>query len=457
MEELSLTEIAEAIDGQIKNKQEINISNISIDTRTLQSGDLFIALIGDNFDGHQFVADAFEKGAKAAIVSQEIDSKQPLIEVEDTTVALQELARYYRKKFAIPVIGVTGSTGKTTTKDIVASALSKKYKVLKTAGNFNNEIGLPLTLFRLDSTFDAAVVEMGMRGLGQIEQLAQIAEPNLGIVTNVGVTHIELLKSQERIAQAKSELVSNLGDNSVAILNGDDEYVKQMASLASGKVITYGLNQYNQIRAANIENLGASGLKFDLVVDDEYISKEVYIPAPGEYNVYNALAAICVGIALEFDLEDIKDGLEELKLTEMRNQILESESGFKIINDAYNANPTSMEAALNTLEQVASNRKIAILGDMLELGEIAKEEHNKVGKLVADKRIDYLVAVGELASEIAIGAEDNGMKQENIFSYLDKDAALKKILKIIKADDTILVKGSRGMKLEQISYALQDK
>ncbi|WP_408955841.1 UDP-N-acetylmuramoyl-tripeptide--D-alanyl-D-alanine ligase [Natroniella sp. ANB-PHB2] len=457
MEKISFTEIVEAVDGQIKNKQELNITNISTDTRTLQPGDLFIALIGDNFDGHQFIADAFQKGAKAAIVSQEVNLNQPLIKVEDTTVALQDLARYYRKKFSIPIVAVTGSTGKTTTKDMVAAALGKKHKVLKTVGNFNNEIGLPLTLFRLDSSFDVAVVEMGMRGLGQIEQLAQIAEPNLGIVTNVGVTHIELLKSKEQIAEAKSELVSNLKNNGVAILNGDDEYVRKMDSLAPGKVITYGLEKYNQLRAVNIESLGESGLKFNLVVEGETYSKEIYLSTPGEYNVYNALAAICVGLVLEFDLNNIKEGLKELKLSEMRNQILNSKSGFKIINDAYNANPTSMKAALDTLDEIVSARKIAVLGDMLELGEISGEEHNKLGKLVANKGVDYLITVGELASEIAVGAEKNGMKQGNIFSYLTKDKALEKILKIIKTDDTILVKGSRGMELEKICYVLEDK
>ncbi|MCK8827137.1 UDP-N-acetylmuramoyl-tripeptide--D-alanyl-D-alanine ligase [Natroniella acetigena] len=457
MEEISLSEIVEAVDGQVENEEELNITNISTDTRTLQPGDLFIALIGENFDGHQFVADAFQKGAKAAIVSREIDSKQPLIKVEDTTVALQELARYYRKKFAIPVVAVTGSTGKTTTKDMVAAALTKRYKVLKTAGNFNNEIGLPLTLFRLDSTFDAVVVEMGMRGLGQIEQLTQIAEPNVGIVTNIGVTHIELLKSIERIAQAKSELISNLNDNGIAILNGDDDRVRNMDSLTQGEVITYGLNKYNKVRATNIKSLEEDGIEFDLIIDRESYSEKIFIPTPGKYNVYNALAAISVGIALEFELKDIKIGLKELKLTEMRNEILESESGFKIINDTYNANPTSMKAALNTLDEIANKRKIVVLGDMLELGEIAEKEHNKLGWLVANKKVNYLVTVGKLASEIANGAEENGMKQENIFSYSNKDVALKKILKIIKANDTILVKGSRGMELEEICYALEDE
>ncbi len=455
MEELSLAEIAEAAAGNRRGPADLMIDSISTDSRTLAAGDLFIALIGDNFDGHEFVADAFAKGAKAAVVSREIEAEGPLVMVDDTTQALQDLANYYRRQFSsLQVVAVTGSTGKTTTKDMIASVLEQKYKTLKSKENFNNEIGLPLTLFNLDSSYQALVVEMGMRGLGEIRQLARIAEPRLGVITNVGVTHIELLGSQEKIAEAKSELIQELPASGLAVLNGDDQRVAAMKNLAAGEVITYGLQENNRLTGINIHSLQEEGVKFRVAETD---LSELKLPVPGEHNVYNALAAVAVGRVLNVEPEKIKLGLEKFSTSKYRQQVTTTEEGIELINDAYNANPTSMQAALNILEEVSGQRKIAVLGDMLELGAIAEKEHRRIGKLVADKEVDYLLTVGELGAEIAAAASEAGMEEARIFSYQDNQEAGKQLLQLATADDTVLVKASRGMKLEEVASVLQDK
>lgn len=456
METLYLEEIAKAISGKIIGDKEIKVDNISIDSRQIKQGDLFIAIQGENFDGHNFVMDAFAKGASVAIVSTEVDSNidNTLIKVEDTTKALQDLAHYYRNKFDITVVAVTGSTGKTTTKDMISAVLATSYKTLKTAGNFNNEIGLPLTLFRLDSNYEAVVVEMGMRALGEIGLLAKIAEPDIGVITNVGVAHIEILKSVDNIAKAKSELIATLKEGGVAILNGDDDKVKDMDRLTKAEVINYGLKQYNKVRALDVNSLANGTISFELVIRDMDYQETVILPIPGRYNVYNALAAISVGLAFDISLNKIVDGLKNFELTKMRSQILTTEDGLKIINDTYNANPASMRGAIDTLFDIGGERRIAVLGDMLELGDIAVEEHQNIGRILAEKGLDYLFTYGELGAYIGEGAKASGMDNSSIYIYQDKEKLIKTLLEIITANDTILVKASRGMELEVVSQAL---
>ena len=455
MEPLSIKQIATAVAGEINSKENFKINNISTDTRQLKAGDLFIALIGDNFDAHDFVEQAFAKGAKIAIVEQgrDYDLDQPLIKVEDTTRALQDLAAYYLRQFSLPVIAVTGSTGKTTTKDLIAAVLEQKYKTLKTQGNFNNEIGLPLTLLKLDSSYQAVVLEMGMRGLGEIKRLTEIALPDIGVVTNVGKTHIELLGSVDNIAQAKAELIQSLGSSGAAVLNADDQRVANMKELTAAQIIQYGINHSADLEGQQIKTLVDDRVSFELVSGTETI--EITLPMPGEYNVYNALAAGAVGLELDLNLADIKAGLARASLTEKRNQIITTEQGIKIINDTYNANPTSVKAGLKTLDQIASGRKIAVLGDMLELGSVAKNEHYKLGAEIINQGIDYLITIGDLAEEIALGAKYEGIAKEKVFIFDDKVEAINKIKQLIKADDTILVKASRGMKLEEIVESLK--
>lgn len=456
METLCLEEIAQAISGEIIGDKGIKIDNISIDSRQIEQGDLFIAIRGENFDGHNFMMDAFTRGASVAIVSKEIDLDidKTIIKVEDTTKALQDLAHYYRNKFDITVVAVTGSTGKTTTKDMIAAVLGMEYKTLKTAGNFNNEIGLPLTLFRLDSSYEAVVVEMGMRALGEIDLLAKIAEPDIGVITNVGVAHIEILKSVDNIAKAKSELIVALKADGVAILNGDDDKVKKMDRLTTAEVINYGLKEYNKVRATEIKSLDDGAISFNLLISNNCYQKPLTLPVPGRYNVYNALAAVAVGLVLDISLKEIVEGLSNFQLTKMRNQILTTEDGVKIIDDTYNANPASMRGAIDTLFDIGEGRRIAVLGDMLELGDIAIKEHQAIGSILAEKGIDYLFTYGELGNYIGEGAKDSGMDNSSIFSYQDKAKLIEDLLDIITVNDTILVKASRGMKLEEVSQAL---
>jgi len=455
MELLDASEIVGAVDGRLNIEAEFEIDSVSTDTRQLEAGDLFIALIGENFDAHNFLEQAFAGGAKAAIVEagRDYDFEQPLIEVEDTTRALQDLANYYLQQFSIPVIAVTGSTGKTTTKDLIAAVVGQRYKTLKTKGNFNNQIGLPLTLLELDSSYQAVVLEMGMRGLGQIARLAEIAQPDIGVITNVGLTHIELLGTVEKIAEAKSELVQSLPSTGLAILNSDDRRVKEMAKKTTARTIYYGREKDADLQGVQVETLADDRVRFELVQAEENL--EIILGMPGEYNVYNALAAIAVGLELDLSLEEISSGLNTASLTEKRNQILTTDLGLKIINDTYNANPTSVAAGLKTLAQIAEDRTIAVLGDMLELGAIAEEEHYRVGSKIVGYEIDYLITIGELAAEIAAGAADRNNGQTTIFSYQDKPLAIAKLKEIIASNDTILVKASRGMELEEVVESIR--
>ncbi|MBM7624376.1 UDP-N-acetylmuramoyl-tripeptide--D-alanyl-D-alanine ligase [Sporohalobacter salinus] len=461
MEVITVKEFISEINGKLINGNlEAKIQQVSIDSRTINSGELFFAIEGERFDGHNFVMDALESGAVGAVVNIEkarkynIDSDRVIICVKDTTQALQDLAKYYRSLFDIPVVGITGSTGKTTTKDLIASVLETKFKTLKTEGNYNNEFGLPLTLFRLDSTYEAVVVELAMRGLGDIETLCQIAQLQIGVVTNVGLTHLECLGSQENIAKAKSELVESLPSGGTAILNGDDNYVRQMAAKTESKVLYYGRKSKNDLQVNRVKKLGEKGLKFK--VKREIGNFKVNLPLPGEYNVYNALAAIGVGLEFGLNIDKIKQGLVEPSLTGMRGEIKELEDNITLINDAYNANPTSMEAGLDLLVDVGTNNGclIAVLGDMLELGSAAEDVHRKVGETIVKNKVDYLLTVGDLAALIGQEAMKLGMDSSKVFICNNNQEINRQLLQLIKPDDTILLKGSRGMKLEEVEEAL---
>lgn len=462
MEIMTVDDFISEIDGRlISGNLEDEIRQISIDSRTVNSGELFFAIKGDRFDGHDFVKDALRAEAVGAVVDNEqverynnVDSDVVIIGVEDTTQALQDLAEYYRSLFDIPVIGVTGSTGKTTTKDLVASVLETKLKTLKTEGNYNNEFGLPLTLFRLDSTYEAVVVELAMRGLGDIETLCQIAQPQIGVVTNVGLTHLECLGSQENIAKAKSELVENLPSTGTAVLNGDDKYVRQMAAKTEAEILYYGRKNGNDLQASRIDNLGEAGLKFRVRRQLEKFA--INLPLAGEYNVYNALAAVGVGLKIGLNIMEIQQGLAQPDLTGMRGEIKELKDNITLINDAYNANPTSMEAGLDLLVDIGTDegRLIAVLGDMLELGSAAEEAHRRIGKKVITNKVDYLLTVGDLASLIGQEAKKLGMDNSRVLICDDNQEINQQLLQLIKPDDTILLKGSRGMKLEEVEEVL---
>lgn len=452
----SAGEIAEAISGElIRGDSGVYFNNISTDTRQICEGDLFVALVGEKFDAHDFLETAIKHGARGLVVSRQKNIEEwegPIILVDDTLEALQKLAAYNRQNYKGIVIGVTGSNGKTTTKDMIASVLQRKYATLKTEANFNNHIGLPLTLLKLDNSFGAVVLEMGMRGLGEIDLLAGIAQPDGAVITNIGETHLERLGSVENIARAKGEILEHVRPAGFAVLNGDDERVRSQAQRCRGRVIYYGTNKDLDIMASNIISESGKSVNFNVRTKDGEIT--INLPVSGKHNVLNALAAVGVGLEAGLTLQETKEGLENVSLTSMRQEIIEG-SKYTVINDTYNANPASVKAALGVLADLGKgHRKVAILGDMYELGARSLEGHREVGIEAAALGIDVLVSVGKLAGEIAIGASMEDKPPENISSFLNNEQLMKHLNQIIREGDVILVKGSRGMKMEEIAKKL---
>lgn len=420
---------------------------VSTDTRTVQPGSLFIALIGERFDGHAFIQQAVEQGAAGVIVSCS-ESKLPpeaaVFVVSDTRKALQDLAHFHRERFAIPVIAITGSNGKTTTKDMTGAVLQAARQVLKTAGNFNNEIGLPLTLLQLTAQHEAAIVEMGMRGLGQIAELAVIARPTIGIITNVGETHMELLGSLDNIAKAKAELAQALPSDGWLILNADNPYVYAMRKQTAAQVVTFGLSAEADVVATDIVTQDGR-VAFTCCWQDRSIHIE--LPVPGRHNVYNALAAIAAGGVIGLSAEEICSGLASFTTGSMRFCV-EQKGSYRVINDAYNASPMSMAAALATLAEVTSGRRIAVLGDMLELGSAAEAAHRRVGCQAAEAGVAVVVALGELSRHLAAAAKQAGVPE--VVWCADHTEAKRALMQLIQPGDTILFKGSRGMRMETV-------
>ena len=400
------------------------VDEVSIDSRNIPQGCLFIPIIGERFDGHDFLYEALKSGAAAALSSkaaQEVSDKT-IIFVKDTSKALKDLAAWYRSQFDIPVIGITGSVGKTSTKDMLYSVLSQKYNVLKTQGNFNNEIGLPLTVFKLDETHQAAVLEMGMSNLGEISRLSKIAQPDLAVITNIGVSHIENLGSRENILKAKLEITEGFEEKGTLIINNDDDMLTTIKSVKNvKKIVTFGINTESDLRAVDIRNKGEKGVSFSVCINGT--SYGVDIPVPGIHNIYNALAGIGAGIELGLSVQQILNGISKFSPGKMRMNITDT-GKFKVINDCYNASPQSMEAALKVLSDIGgSGRKVAILGDMLELGDYAEKGHMEVGRICKETS-DVLVACGTSAINIAKGATEAGMEKGCIYYFATTQEAI---------------------------------
>jgi len=375
-----------------------------------------------------------------------------MIRVSDPLQALQALARGYRSLFDIPVVAVTGSTGKTTTKDLIAGVLGRKMAVIKTVGNYNNELGLPLTLLNLDDRHQAAVLEMAMRGPGQIAELCEISHPQVGVITNIGKTHLELLGSQEAIAEAKGELLTALPTDGCAVLNADDPWQVKLASRVKGEVIYYGIDNKCQVRATDIRLRGLEGVDFKLHIPSG--EADCFLPLPGAHNVANALAAAAVGYRFSLTADEISAGLASVSLTGMRLEVKRGIRDTKIIDDSYNASPASTTAALELLAAVDGNRRIAVLGDMYELGKETISGHREVGEKAALLSIDCLCTVGELAREIAVGAELAGLPKKRIHIFQEKAEAVAFLKSYLQKGDLVLIKGSRGMRMEEITAAL---
>ncbi|MBC3536129.1 UDP-N-acetylmuramoyl-tripeptide--D-alanyl-D-alanine ligase [Megasphaera hominis] len=449
MARFTLDEVVQATGGRlVYDVPDRTFSQAETDTRAISQGALFVALKGERFNGHDYVLRAREQGALGAVVSEDRPEYNvpgfAVFLVANTETAYQDLARFHRRRFAIPIVAVTGSVGKTSTRSIIAAVLSQRYHVLQTEKNFNNEIGLPRTLLQLTPEHEVCVVEMGMRGLGQIAELAAIAEPTIGVVTNVGKSHIELLGSQENIAKAKSELVEALPENGAAILNQDDPYVAAMADLCRGKVVGYGVTSNAAIRASRI-TCNEKGIRFACRCFDQVL--DIHMPVIGRHNVYNALAAIAVGRLLGLSEHQLAKGLAEYRGMPMRQELVRC-GDYTFINDAYNANPASMSEALRSLTLLTKGRKIAVLGGMLELGEWAQKEHAAIGAEAADLGIDILITLGDLAAGIASAARAKGLTA--VYTTATHAEAAARLQELLQPGDTILLKGSRGFAMEKI-------
>ena len=448
MDKLSLKEIAQVTGAEINSDAEIFFDGVTTDSRKITSGELFIGLKGENFNGESFAKDAVNKGAAAVLVSKTAKRipEGIVLKVDDTLTAYRQIAGAWRNRFNIPVIAVTGSNGKTTTKDLTAAALSGLGHVQKTSANFNNEVGVPMTLLGLNEKHNAAVVEIGMRGLGQIETLAKVVKPTIGIVTNVSEAHIELLGSIENIARAKGELVEAIQSGGTIILNADNRHTAEMKNLAGAgvNVVTYGLENSADVTAKNIL-IGSVSTEFTLSYDGEDFDFE--IPMLGRHNVSNSLAAIAVGLTVGLNVEEIQRGISSLTTTKMRFEVIRRD-GLTIVNDAYNASPASMRVAIKTTSEIYDGRLIAVLGDMLELGDISEKIHREIGAEVVENKFDTLITLGELGKFIAEGARSAGLK--NVYTFDTHEDAAKKILELVRDGDTILFKASHVMHMEKI-------
>lgn len=437
--------------------EELEVENFSKDTRTIQKGDIYIGIKGEKFDGSNFWNQALDVGATAVLISNIQISKEEkekykdktIIQVEDTLEALYEIAKYKRSLYNIPVIAVTGSVGKTSTKDIIASVVSQKYKTLKTEGNNNNNIGLPLTILKLKD-HEALVVEMGMNHFGEISLLTNIAKPTLAVITNIGTSHIGNLGSRENILKAKLEILEGMKIPRV-IINNDNDLLHKWYEENKEKIEihTYGINNSSDIIAEKIE-LGEEKSKFVAKTSSEKVNIDV--PVGGEHFVYNALCGFMVGKILGLSSKEIQNGILKFELTKKRMDIRVLKNGATLINDSYNASYESMKASLKYLSSRTDFRKIAVLGDMLELGDFSKELHEKVGEEVANDNIDVLICRGEFAKNIISKANEN--KKTQCILLQNNEEILSKLQEILKEGDVVLIKASNGMKFYEICQKL---
>ncbi|MBN6888596.1 UDP-N-acetylmuramoyl-tripeptide--D-alanyl-D-alanine ligase [Cytobacillus horneckiae] len=453
----TLSEVASMIkvENDVTAFADRKIAGASINSRNIEKGQLFIPFKGERTDGHRFVEDAINKGAGAALWQKDVPNPPlhlPILIVEDTLIALQELARRYRNELDIKIVGITGSNGKTTTKDMTTNLLSEKYKVQKTEGNYNNHMGMPLTILSLEETTEIAVLEMGMSGRGEIDFLTRLARPDVVIITNIGESHLQDLGSKEGIAEAKLEIINGLQEDGLIIYIGDEPLLHNRLKSYEGPatVKTFGRTRLNDLYPVEIEQLD-NGSKFKINLSDT----EFILPVLGTHNVLNSLAAIAAALHFNVSFENIKAGLAKVRLTNMRMEILQGLHGEKIINDAYNASPTSTQASIELLANLPGyKKKILVLGDMLELGPEEEKFHFEIGKSICAENIDAVFTYGRLGSFIAEGAK-NIFSEEKVFSYGEKQPLIEELKKHVDDETIVLVKASRGMQLEEVVAGLQ--
>ncbi len=437
---MTIAEIAAACGGSFRGQDALlsaEAVDVCIDSRAVVPGALYVPIIGERFDGHSFIEVARANGAVCVLTDRPLE-EQPFILVKDTLVALQHIARHYREKFSIPVIGITGSVGKTSTKEMIAAVLSKRFQVLKTHGSQNNQTGVPLTLFRLSETDEVAIVEMGTNHFGEIETLSRIVQPTVCLFTNIGVAHIEFFGSREGILRGKTEMLIGMRPGGTIIANGDDDMLVRVPG-----ALRYGLGEQCSVRAIDVVDEGLDGMAFTAVYHGE--EARMRVPAPGLHSVSNALAAVAVGLMLGMSLSELREGVASYEAPEGRMCIRHSDS-FTILDDCYNANPTSVMAAIDVLQKV-DGRRICILGDMLELGEQSAEYHEVVGGYAARHGVDMILCVGQDSENTFFGAHDVAPHRVR---YFETQESLLDILPLlVRRGDTILIKASHGMHLEK--------
>ena len=449
MMRISLRTVAEVTGGHLlRNGATIEIEGVSTDSRSLQPGELFVPLRGENFDGHAFLSQAVAHGAVACLSEEVVGGLAvPVVQVEDSLKALGDLAGFVRRSLSGPLIAITGSSGKTTCKEMLSSILGRTSPGLKSEGNFNNLIGVPLSLFRLQRQHQWAVIEMGMSGRGEIARLAQIAKPQVGIITNVGAAHLEQLGGITGVAMAKGELFIHLPVDGTAVINADDPMVRQLPVANGVRKVLFGTGTDAAVRATEIEADNGS-VRFQLCLEQQKF--QVKLPIPGRHNVSNALAAAAAAHVIGIDPVEIAAGLEEFRPCPGRMELIELTDDIVLLDDSYNANPLSVRAALVALHDLGRpGQRIAVLGDMLELGALAHELHEEIGQVAAGL-VDRLLVYGPRACSIADGAIAGGLDQQRVARFTTHDELVRQLADIIHPGDRILVKGSRGMQMERV-------
>lgn len=455
MKNLTLENITAACRGTYRGDNRLlskEVAGVTIDSRKVKKDFLFVAINGERYNAHQFIPETIAKGALCVVSHEDLgETAYPYILVEATGQALLDIAKLYRDSFDLKVVGITGSVGKTSTKEMIASVLSQKYKVHKTQGNFNNECGLPLTIFEMDDSHEVSVLEMGINHFGEMRKLSMTASPDICVITNIGVAHLEFLKTQEGILQEKTKMFQDMKSGGSIILNGDDPLLSKLGPVKGATPLFYGTDPRTcQVYVENIRPLGLRGTSCTIHLPDADFT--LTVPTPGHHMVENALAGAAVGYSLGLTPDEIKTGIERLPFIPGRNNIIKTEE-IIILDDCYNANPVSMKAALRVLS-LADGRKVAILGDMGELGKKERELHHSIGEYAAELGIDVICAIGELAKEITVGADMSGFPIKTIW-FQTKADFLEQAKNIIIPGDNILVKASHGMEFPEIVEALK--
>lgn len=455
MKNLKLENIAKVCGGVYvgsPEKKEQEVKGIVTDSRKVEEGFLFVPIKGARVDAHDFIDGVMEKGALCTLTERELGEKSfPYIKVNSSLQAVKDIAEFYLKQLSIPVVGITGSVGKTSTKEMIAAVLEEKYNVLKTKGNFNNELGVPLTVFGLRPDHEIAVLEMGISDFGEMHRLAKIARPDTCVITNIGLCHLEFLKSRDGILKAKTEIFDFLESDGHVILNGDDDKLITVRDVKGIKPLFFGVDNHQGVWADEIESKGLKGISCRIHAGEE--SFKVLIPIPGRHMVYNALAGTAVGLTYGMNMEEIKKGIESLQSLSGRFHIIET-GNRTIVDDCYNANPVSMKASLDVLQD-ALGRRVAILGDMGELGKEEVEMHREVGVYAAARDIDKIICVGELAGDMAEAAR-LAAPTKDIVHFAEKESLLEALPEMIRDGDTILVKASHFMEFEKVVEMLKD-